>query len=56
MDDLWRVLAGRNGEGVDEPIGIWFDKFPNFFEQESKKSFSNRSDIVQEDRPKIIHN
>ena len=46
MVDLWRALAGRSGEGDDEPIGIWFDKFPNFFEQESIGSFNNRFDIL----------
>jgi len=49
------VLAPEE-EGDDEPIGIWFDKFPNFFEQKSNGSFCQRSDTLSEKRPKIIHN
>ncbi len=55
MDDLWRALT-RNGRIDDEPIGIWFDKFPNFFEQEAIRSFKNNSDIMEEGRAKIVHN
>lgn len=56
MDDIWKVLSGRNGLGDEKPIDIWFDKFPNFFKQRSDRSFTNRLDILEEDRPKIIHN
>ena len=56
LNDLWRMLAGRDGKGDDEPLGIWFDKFPNFFEQESVGSFRTGQDIRPADRPKIVHN
>lgn len=44
-------------EGEDEePLGIWFDKFPNFFTQKANGSFCQPSDSLTERRPKIIHN
>ncbi len=55
MDIAWSVLA-PDEEGDDEPIGIWFDKFPNFFKQKSNGSFCQSSDTLPERRPKIIHN
>ena len=55
MNDIWGALA-PNEEGDDEPFGIMFDKFPNFFEQESSRSFTHRFDFMERDRPKVVHN
>ena len=38
MEEAMKKLM-PDGEGDDEPIGIWFDKFPQFFEQKSNGSF-----------------
>ena len=54
-EQIWTKIT-EDTDAESEPIGIWWDKFDNFFTQKANGSFCNRSDQTRVKRPKIVHN